>query len=531
MIIKIAQLLLSLTILVALHELGHFVAAKIFKTRVEKFYIFFNPWFSLFKKKVGETTYGIGWLPLGGYVKISGMIDESMDKEQLEKEPEPWEFRSKPRWQKLIIMLGGIFVNVVLAFFIYSMVLWVWGKQNVVYNGDINNNNGIDIMYAGCLDEDAWNYNEFANYPIDCISKENGEGEAPESIDFSLKPGDKILEIDGKKYDHVDWRDVRIDLILWGEKEVVIKRDGKTMPITFSGSDIKLIVSGVVDIFPRVPVIVDRVFDTKYIVKEGDNIDSVAINSLMPVDSILARNDLVGDLFVGQEIKTHFEESIIAKTAGLKAGMKILSCNGNRINSIVDLKSNFYKSRGEKIMLGVTKKVGSSVEDTVFEIVLPNEVWPMIGFAPKDYSDILPSQDIEYSLFGGSKPSFISAGISETTKSIRQYVGQLPLIFLPETGVYKEVGGFIKIGQIFPAEFNWRTFWVLTALLSIMLAVINLLPIPALDGGHAAILLFEMITGRDVNPKILEKLQIFGMIILFGLFIYANGLDIWNLFR
>ena len=528
MIIKIAQLLLSLTILVALHELGHFVAAKIFKTRVEKFYIFFNPWFSLFKKKFGETTYGIGWLPLGGYVKISGMIDESMDKEQLEKEPEPWEFRSKPRWQKLIIMLGGIFVNVVLAFFIYSMVLWVWGKQGVVYNGDINNNHGIDVVYAGCLEEGAWNYNKYANYPVDCISKENGEGEAPESIDFSLKPGDKIIEIDGKNCDKKDWKDVRIDLILWGEKEVVIERNKDTIPIIFSGSDIKLIVSGVVEIMPRVPVKIDHVFETEYIVKKGDNIDSVAIKNFLLTDTILARNNLNKDLIVGQKINTHQKEDVLAKDAGLKEGMEIISCNGHIIKSMVDLKYFFYKYRGKKITLGVTQ---NGVKKDCKPIILPNELNPRIGFIPKDYSEILPSQNIEYSLFGGENPSFISAGVSETTKSIRQYVGQLPLIFLPETGVYKEVGGFIKIGQIFPAEFNWRSFWVLTALLSIMLAVINLLPIPALDGGHAAILLFEMITGRDVNPKILEKLQIFGMIILFALFIYANGLDIWNLFR
>jgi len=528
MIIKIAQLLLSLTILVALHELGHFVAAKIFKTRVEKFYIFFNPWFSLFKKKIGETTYGIGWLPLGGYVKISGMIDESMDKEQLEKEPEPWEFRSKPRWQKLIIMLGGIFVNVVLAFFIYSMVLWVWGKQGVVYNSDINDNSGIDVVYAGCLDEDAWNYNEFANYPIDCVSKENGEGEAPESIDFSLKPGDKIIEIDGKNYDQVDWRDVRIDLILWGEKEVVIERDGDIMPITFSGSDIKLIISGIVEIKPRVPIIIDHVFDTEYKVKEGDNIESVAIKNFLPIDTLLARNDLDNGLVVGQKINTHKEGDVLAKDAGLKGGMEIKSCNGNTVNSMVDLRYFFYKYRGEEITLGV---IQDGVKKECTPIMLPNELSPMVGFSAKGYSEILPSKDIEYSFLGGENPSFIGAGISETTKSIRQYVGQLPLIFLPETGVYKEVGGFIKIGQIFPAEFNWRSFWVLTALLSIMLAVINLLPIPALDGGHAAILLFEMITGRDVHPKILEKLQIFGMIILFALFIYANGLDIWNLFR
>ena len=191
---------------------------------------------------------------------------------------------------------------------------------------------------------------------------------------------------------------------------------------------------------------------------------------------------------------------------------------------MVDLKNLFNKYKGKKVVLGIEKNQNIT-------LTLPDDFDPKIGFWPKDYTEILPSKNISYSLFGGAKPSCISAGVSETTKSIRQYVGQLPLIFLPETGVYKEVGGFIKIGQIFPEDFSWKKFWVLTALLSIMLAVINLLPIPALDGGHAAILIFEMITGRDVNPKILEKLQIVGMIILLGLFVYANGLDIWNLFK
>ena len=524
MIIKIAQLLLSLTILVALHELGHFVAAKMFKTRVEKFYIFFNPWFSLFKKKIGETTYGIGWLPLGGYVKISGMIDESMDKEQLKKDPEPWEFRSKPRWQKLIIMLGGVFVNVVLAFFIYSMVLWFWGKEAVVYNSDINKNNGIDVLYAGCLDKNSWNYNQYANYPTDCVSYENAEGDLPEFIDFSLKSGDKIIEIDGKKYDQVDWRDVRIDLILWGEKDLLIERNNETIPIRFSGSDIKLIVSGMIEIMPRVPVVVEGVLDKSYTVQQGDNIDSVAIKNYISVDDLLLKNTIEGDLVVGQKIKTHEDADIVARKAGLKEGMRIISCNGNEVFSMVDLKSLFNKYKGKKVVLGIEKNQNIT-------LTLPDDFDPKIGFWPKDYTEILPSKNISYSLFGGTKPSCISAGVSETTKSIRQYVGQLPLIFLPETGVYKEVGGFIKIGQIFPEDFSWKKFWVLTALLSIMLAVINLLPIPALDGGHAAILIFEMITGRDVNPKILEKLQIVGMIILLGLFVYANGLDIWNLFK
>ena len=355
MIIKIAQLLLSLTILVALHELGHFVAAKMFKTRVEKFYIFFNPWFSLFKKKIGETTYGIGWLPLGGYVKISGMIDESMDKEQLEKDPEPWEFRSKPRWQKLIIMLGGVFVNVVLAFFIYSMVLWFWGKEAVVYNSDINDNYGIDVIYAGCLDKNSFNYNQYANYPADCVPNENSGGDLPEFIDFSLKPGDKIIEIDGKNYDQVDWRDVRIDLILWGEKELLIERNNKTIPINFSGSDIKLIVSGMVEIMPRVPAVVGRVLDKDYTVQQGDNLDSVAIKNYISIDDLLLKNNIEGDLVVGQKIKTHEESAIIARKAGLKEGMRIISCNGEDVFSMVDLKYFFNKYRGDRVTLGIEK--------------------------------------------------------------------------------------------------------------------------------------------------------------------------------
>ena len=527
MIIKIAQLLLSLTILVALHELGHFLAAKMFKTRVEKFYIFFNPWFSLFKKKIGETTYGIGWLPLGGYVKISGMIDESMDKEQLSKKPEPWEFRSKPRWQKLIIMLAGIFVNVILAFFIYSMVLWAWGKKDVVYNSTLNNNNGIDVMYLGCMDDEAWNYNEYANYPIDCIAMEDGEGPSPESVPFVLKRGDKILEIDGENYDNQEWRDVRMDLILWGEKDILVRRNNETVPLTISATDIQLIISQIVSIEPMVPVWVKDVFETTYIVKEGDNIDSVSIKNMISIDTILSRNSLQDgdDLIPGQALNTRTEEEVIAKRIGLPKNVQITGCAGEIVQSMVDLKRLFYENRGREINLTYQDR-----EEKIIPLTLPHDSFPQIGFSAKTYTEVLETESIEYSLFGGKNPSCITAGVFETTKSIRQYVGQLPLIFLPETGVYKEIGGFIKIGQIFPSEFNWKTFWILTALLSIMLAVINLLPIPALDGGHAAILLFEMITGRDLNPKILEKLQIVGMIILFGLFIYANGLDVWNLF-
>ena len=263
---------------------------------------------------------------------------------------------------------------------------------------------------------------------------------------------------------------------------------------------------------------------------EGDNLDSVSIASVLPIDTIIKRNNLNknSELIVGTVLKTNNENEAIAKRAGLPKDVTIDTFNGVNVSSLADLKRLFHLNKGKVVSLGFSfenKRRGN------ISVRIPNEDVPKIGFLTKDYSEVLGSQNMEYSLFGGESPSCIGAGISETTKSIRQYVGQLPLIFLPETGVYKEVGGFIKIGQIFPSEFDWKKFWILTALLSIMLAVINLLPIPALDGGHATILLFEMITGKDLNPKILERLQIIGMIILFALFIYANGLDIWNLFK
>ena len=484
MIIQIAQLLLSLTILVALHEMGHFLAAKMFKTRVEKFYIFFNPWFSLFKKKIGETTYGIGWLPLGGYVKISGMIDESMDKEQLKKEPEPWEFRSKPRWQKLIIMLGGVFVNVVLAFFIYSMVLWIWGKENVVYNSKTNANGGIEVMYFGCMDPDAVNFNKNANMPIDC--NELGPEVSPA---FPLLTGDQIIEIDGKNVEDKTFQDVFISLILWGEKDVTVKRrlngDTKTETIKITDSDVQLIIAEIVTVRPISPVIVD------------------SVKNVTP-----------------------------ANEAGLPVGVKITKVNNESIRCFSDLKKAFNENRGKEVFISY-EPFDSIINNEIkpISIMLPEQYDPKIGFTHKAWVDIFEVDSIEYSLFGGKSPSCIPAGISETKKEISNYVGQLALMFAPETGAYKEVGGFIKIGSIFPEDFSWRRFWRLTAMLSIMLAVLNLLPIPALDGGHAAILIFEMIIGRDLSPKVLERLQIIGMIMLFALFIYANGLDILNLFK
>ena len=502
-IIKIAQLLLSLTILVALHELGHFLAAKAFKTRVEKFYIFFNPWFSLFKKKVGETTYGIGWLPLGGYVKISGMIDESMDKEQLKKAPEPWEFRSKPRWQKLIIMLAGVFVNVVLAFFIYSMVLWVWGK-GVVYNSVVNKNGGIEVLYYGCMDATHNSFNKNANMPIPC-DELDGEKTPPS---FSLKTGDKILKIDGENVENKSWKEIRLDLLLWGEKPVLVDRGGKKTRVLIKGSDIQLMIARMVEIKPLASLITKKIYTEKDIPR-----------------TVLSKENL----------KKVDESLLIAQKAGLLENKKIIRVesvggNGEDIRCVSDFKSALNKFRGKKIKIFYTPVDSTLVGFTDF-FTVPNGYNPKIGFE-YDLEYGFKPVDIKYSLFGGENPSFITAGIKETKKEISNYLGQLALLFAPETEVYKEVGGFIKIGQIFPdsSGFSWEFFWRITAILSIMLAVINLLPIPALDGGHAAILLFEMITGKDLSPRVLEKLQIIGMIILLALFVYANGLDIWNLF-
>jgi regulator of sigma E protease len=431
LLVKVAQLFLSLSILVILHELGHFIPAKLFKTRVEKFYLFFDPWFSIFKKKIGETEYGIGWLPLGGYVKISGMVDESMDTEQLKEPPKPWEFRSKPTWQRLIIMLGGVTVNVILAFFIYAMLLFTWGKE--------------------ILPNDNLQYGVYA----DSLMLENG-----------FVHGDQIKrvgEVIPKTLNQVNQE------VLFGDaREIEVERDGQLMTITLPEEiDQEMLARGLQTIFyPRYPNRVDSVLPESFAFQAG----------LQKGDQILSVNGAPAEYY--QEL--------------------ITTLRGNKSNT-VDL---IVKRGLETIPL--TSRVDSLGR---------------IGFINASAYDFLETEKQSYGFF----ESF-PAGIKEGSEILVNYVRSLKLLFSSE-GV-KQVGGFGTITGLFPEAWNWERFWSMTALLSIILAVMNLLPIPALDGGHVVFLLYEMISGREPNQKFLEYAQLVGFAIVITLLLYANGMDI-----
>jgi len=441
--LKAAQLLLSLSILVILHEFGHYITAKWFKCRVEKFYLFFDPWFSIFKKKVGETEYGVGWLPLGGYVKISGMVDESMDKEQLKLPPQPWEFRSKPAWQRLIIMIGGVTVNILLAFIIYAGILMVWGEKKVP---------------ASSL-RDGITFND------------------PIFTDLHFKNGDKILAVDGKPVD--EFNDILRRLLIV-DSTVSIERDGKpmtlNMPVDLIGKLVekKKKTDGPL-ISPRVPVIVLDVADT---------------------------------------------------SNAYKAGLR----NSDLILSVDSASTKFYDEY-EAIM--VKKKKGDSVAITVnrhdsivhFTTVLRND--GQIGFhAPREFETFDSLGVFKFTVKKYGFFAAIPAGVKRAGTELKFYIDQFKKILSPKTGAYKGVGGFKAMGSVFSGDgWDWEHFWTITAFFSIVLAFMNLLPIPALDGGHVLFTLIEMITGRRPSEKFLEYAQIVGMVLLLALMLYANGND------
>lgn len=440
---KAAQLLLSLSILVILHEFGHYITAKWFKCRVEKFYLFFDPWFSIVKKKIGETVYGIGWLPLGGYVKIAGMIDESMDKETMKSPPQPWEFRSKPAWQRLIIMLGGVTVNILLAFLIYAMVLFVWGEKKIVNNSF---KNGIY-----CADSLLYS--------------------------FKFQNGDKIMTIDGKPIKYFD--DVPAKLIT--SEHVLVERNGQNLELTMPKDLIGQLVEkkkkgvGFID-FRREPIVgdlSDKMFDTSYAKKAGFQ----AFDRVIAVDSTnVSFVDEIGKLVEAKKNSTvNFE-------IDRKGERKILT---TRVNS--------------------EGKIG-------LQWLSDYEQMDSLGMIDVDVK--------KYSLLGA-----FPAGVAKTGEKLGGYIDQFKKIVNPETGGYKGVGGFKAIGSIFPTPWDWESFWNITAFLSIILAFMNLLPIPALDGGHVLFTLGEMITGRKPSEKFLEYAQIVGMVLLLGLMLYANGND------
>ncbi|MFP4525545.1 MAG: RIP metalloprotease RseP [Bacteroidales bacterium] len=432
-LIKVLQLILSLSILVILHEFGHFAFARLFNTRVEKFYMFFNPGFSLFKVKKGETEYGIGWLPLGGYVKISGMIDESMDREQMKQPPKPYEFRAKPAWQRLLIMLGGVLVNLILAIVIYGAVLFVWGEKYLPTE---------EVNKHGIMTDSV-----------------------AESVGF--QDGDKILAVNGKKVER--FNNVFQEIILNRPASVTVKRGNQTEIVHIQDTVFPKILNNPGFIQPRVPPI------------------------------------------IGQ-----FPESSPAKDAGLEVGDKILAINGEKVN-YHDQLENILKSRKGQETDVVVERDGDEQEYTV-KVSEEGQFGFYLGLAIEEVYNL---HTMNYGLFES-----IPAGINKGVNTVGSYVKQLGLIFSPDTGAYKEVGSFITIGKIFPGQWDWHAFWNLTALLSIILGVINILPIPALDGGHVMFLTYEVITGRKPSDKFLEYAQIAGMLIILSIFVYAIGNDI-----
>ena len=430
-VVKTIQLLMSLSLLIILHELGHFIPARIFKTRVEKFFLFFDVKFALIKKKIGETTYGIGWLPLGGYVKISGMIDESMDKEQMLQPAKPWEFRSKPAWQRLIIMLGGVTVNLVLGFLIYMMILFVWGK-----------------------------------YTLSSYDLPLGLNPSPVVAELGFQSGDQILNVNGKPLENV--LEINKYFLLRGINEVSVKR--KTGEITTIS-------------IPK--NIGNRMFES-------------------------------GEMFPFSPVFPAILDSIVpgspAGLNGLKPGDKILYVNGASVENWDDFKENMSEE-SKKINL-VIDRDNKSLN---FEIVTSES--GTLGVYPK--SDFFNFK-LETLNFGES----IIEGFDYGYWTLRDYIAQFKYIFTKKGA--SQLGGFGAIGNMFPGQWNWKGFWSSTALISIILAFMNILPIPALDGGHVMFLFYEIITGRKPNDKFLEYAQMFGFLLLLTLVIYANGNDIYR---
>lgn len=433
-LIKATQLILSLSILVVLHEAGHFFFARLFKTRVEKFYLFFDPWFSLFKFKKGDTEYGIGWIPLGGYVKISGMIDESMDKEALKQPAQPWEFRAKPAWQRLLIMLGGVMMNFIFAMFIYIAVLFVWGEQ---YLPTKNVKYGIVV-------------NEVGNQ-------------------IGFQTGDKILTVDHQYIE--EFHRIIPTIVLDEAKTVQVERNGEIVDVEISNEDLALLLKSKAIWQERLPY----------------------------------------DIQIGRLAK-----NMPAAQAGLQVGDILKEVDGHTFTFYDEFTSYLEAHKNQEVTLSIIRD-GKPLTITV----KVNENGKL-GFNPAfNHPDIFEFKTINYSFLES-----IPAGIERGLQTTANYLKQFKLFFNKETKAYESLGGFATIGNIFAPTWDWQHFWNMTAFISIILAIMNLLPIPALDGGHVMFLLGEIITGRKPGEKFLEYAQITGMVILLALVLYANANDI-----
>ena len=435
-LIKVLQFFMSLSLLVAIHEFGHFIMARVFKIRVEKFYIFFDPWFSLFKWKRGDTEYGVGWLPLGGYVKIAGMIDESMDLEQMQAPVQPYEFRAKPAWQRFMVMIAGVVMNILMAMMIYTGIRYVYGESYMA-NEDVK-----------------WGY----------VFNESAER-------MGFRDGDKFVSVDGVAIDDIN--EVRSKLLLTKEdRHVVVDRDGELVAFTIPFEQL-------------LEMRRNREYEDLYLLRMPFFIDSLASPS--------------------------------AIESGLKVGDQVVALNGEKAIGAQEITELLQQHKSDTVALTVMRGGVAN------ELNVPINAEGKIGVMFK--GDVFQPRTRTFTFFEA-----IPAGVGLAFDTVAEYWQQLKLIFQPKTKMYEELGGFIAIGNIFPSEWDWLRFWTMTAFLSVILAVMNILPIPGLDGGHALFTLWEMITGRKPSDKFLEVMQYVGFAILFALLIYANGNDIYRLF-
>lgn len=435
-IIRIIQVILALSILVVIHEFGHFVFARLFKIRVEKFYLFFPPAIFKYKPKNSDTEWGIGSIPLGGFCKISGMIDESMDKETMAQEPQPWEYRTKPAWQRLLVISGGVLFNFIFAMILYSAILYTWGEEYLK--------------------------NDDAKYGIQTNSL---------SAEMGFRDGDRILAFDDVAPDN--FAELQIDLVRSQAKTATVLRHGDTIVLELDQDYIPAILNTPGMFMLATPVAVAQVPDT-------------SINA----------------------------------SAGLMAGDRFVKVADTDIHSFSGLQSALAKHKGE-----ITPIEFRRGEELITQHLQVDENGKIEVILQNDISDFHITQK-EYTIF-----SAIPAGVTKAFSTIGDYIKELGLIFSPKTEAYKSVGSFIAIGSIFPTAWNWEAFWNIVALLSVMLAVVNLLPIPALDGGHIVFTLYEMITGRKPSDKFMEYAQMAGMIFLLLIMFLAFGNDILRLFR
>ena len=437
--VKTGQFILSFSILVVLHELGHFIPAKLFKCRVEKFYLFFNPWFSLFKIQKGETEYGIGWIPFGGFVKISGMIDESMDKEQMKLPPEDYEFRSKPAWQRLIIMIGGVLVNIALAIVIFIGITAFWGEENLPAK---------NLKYG---------------IAADSLAKSIG-----------IRDGDNILAIDNKPVEN--FGTITSEIILKEAKTLQIQRGTEQLTMDIPPTLLKELVKENKNEVPfvdvRFPVVIDSVKkDTmmqKGVLVKGDTLVAINNHNFAYYHEFIALRNQYKDSMV--DVKLLRGKDTVTVRCFLKNGFV-----------------GFYQ-------------------------VMPGK---MFGTVVKKYSFV----------------EAIPEGVNRCKETLKKYVTGLRQIFTGKVSANDSLGSVISIGNTFPSIWDWERFWTLTGIFSIILAFMNILPIPALDGGHALFTLVEMITGRKPSDKFMEYAQIVGMALLLSMMVYAMGLDVWRLIR